>query len=125
MKTKYKIIAGPTQMRVERRMFKSEPIDIGNEHIAGDNQKAKDFYYQYMHSSCQEYARLLWDVKNIRWNVLKQETKEFAKLYPILYFDGPSWIVSTVPWKQAKHGEWFMVPKKVKWLLKKLYFEKV
>jgi hypothetical protein len=30
-----------------------------------------------------------------------------------------------VPWKQAQYEEWFVVPMKVKWLLKKFYFEKV
>jgi hypothetical protein len=124
MKPRYKIIAGPTQMRVERQMFKSEPIDIGDEHITADNQKAKDFYYEFMHTSIQEYARLLWATKNIHWDVLKQQAKELSKVNTILYFDGPTWIISTAPWKQAKYGEWFMVPKKVRWLLKKLYFEK-
>jgi len=125
MKPKYKLIVGPTQMRVERRMFKSEPIDIGNEHITADNQKAKDFYYEFIHPSIQEYARLMWTIKNIQWTVLKREAKEIADMHTILYFDGPSWIVSTAPWKQAKYGEWFTVPKKVRWILKKLYFEKV
>jgi hypothetical protein len=121
----YKIIAGPTQMRVERKFFKSEPIDIGDEYITRDNQKAKDFYYEFIHSSCQEYAKLLWQTKNIRWNTLKQEAKEITDTHAILYFDGPSWIVSTVHWKQAKYGEWFTVSKKMRWLLKKLYSENV
>lgn len=125
MKPKYKLIVGPTQMRVERRMSKSEPIDIGDEYITADIQKAKDFYYEFIHPSIQEYARLLWTIKNIQWTVLKREAKEIADMHTILYFDGPPWIVSTVPWKQAKYGEWFIVSKKVKWLLKKLYFEKV
>jgi hypothetical protein len=125
MKPKYKLIVGPTQMRVERQLFKSEPIDIGDEYITADNQKAKDFYYEFMHPSVQEYARLLWTTKSIRWNTLKQQVKGLADMHTILYFDGPSWIVSTVPWKQAKYEEWFVVPMKVKWLLKKFYFEKV
>lgn len=124
MKPRYKLIVGPTQMRVERRVFKSEPIDIGDEYITADNQRAKDFYYEFMHSSVQEYARLLWAAKNIHWNALKQEAKEFADMHTILYFDGPDWIISTVPWKEAKYGEWFMVSKKVRWILKKLYFAK-
>jgi hypothetical protein len=78
-----------------------------------------------MHPSVQEYARLLWTTKSIRWNTLKQQVKGLADMHTILYFDGPSWIVSTVPWKQAKYEEWFVVPMKVKWLLKKFYFEKV
>ena len=125
MKPKYKIIVGLTQMRVERRGFKSEPIDIGDEYITSDNQKAKDCYYEFIHPCVQEYARLLWTLKNIQWTVLKREAKEIADMHTILYFDGPEWIVSTVPWKEAKYGEWFMVSKTLKWLLKKLYFEKV
>ena len=115
---KYKIIAGPTQMRVERYNYKSEPIDIGNEYIASDNQKAQDFYYEHMHVSCQEYIKLRWAVKCIEWKMLREIAKELVEMFPTMYFDGPSWVMSIVPWKQAKYGEWMYVPKKLRWLLK-------
>ena len=118
---KYKIIAGPTQMRVERYNYKSEPIDIGDEYITRDNQQAKDFYYEHMHVACQEYIKLRWTVKCIEWNMLRETVKELVEKFPTMYFDGPAWIGSTVPWKQAKYGEWFIIPKKLKWLLKKEY----
>jgi len=118
---KYKIIAGPTQMRVERYNYKSEPIDIGDEYITRDNQQAKDFYYEHMHVACQEYIKLRWTVKCIEWNMLRETVKELVEKFPTMYFDGPAWIGSTVPWKQAKYGEWFIIPKKLRWLLKKEY----
>ena len=118
---KYKIIAGPTQMRVERYNYKSEPIDISDEYITRDNQQAKDFYYEHMHTACQEYINLGWTVKCIEWNMLRETVKELVEKFPTMYFDGPAWIGSTVPWKQAKYGEWFIIPKKLRWLLKKEY----
>lgn len=118
---KYKIIAGPTQMRVERYNYKSEPIDISDEYITRDNQQAKDFYYEHMHTACQEYIKLRWTVKCIEWNMLRETVKELVEKFPTMYFDGPAWIGSTVPWKQAKYGEWFIIPKKLRWLLKKEY----
>lgn len=121
MKPRYKIVAGPTQMRIERFGYKSEPIDVADEHIECDNQAAKDFYYRYMHASCQEYIRLKWTTECIKWGILKREVKELVEKYPTMHFDGPAWIISTVPWKQAKYGEWFMVGKRARWLLKKEY----
>lgn len=125
MKPRYKIVAGPTQMRIERFGYKSEPIDIADEHIECDNQAAKDFYYRYMHASCQEYIRLKWNMKCIKWGILKRKVKEIVDKQHVMYFDGPNWIVSTVPWKQAKFGEWYIVPKKTRWLLKKEYTDGV
>ena len=118
---KYKIVAGPTQMRVERYNFKSDPIDIGDEHITADNEEARQFYYECMHCACQEYIRLRWYVSRIKWSMLKEAVSEIVEKYPTMYFDGPSWIVSTTPWKQAKYREWFGVDKKVRWLLKREY----
>jgi hypothetical protein len=108
-------------MRVERYSFKSEPIDIGNEHITINDQKAKDFYHEYMHHACQTYIELSWTVKCIHWNMLHEKVKEIVDKCPTMYFDGPSWIVSTAPWKVAKYGEWTCVSKKTRWLLKKEY----
>jgi len=108
-------------MRVERYNYKSEPIDIGDEYITRDNQQAKDFYYEHMHVACQEYIKLRWTVKCIEWNMLRETVKELVEKFPTMYFDGPAWIGSTVPWKQAKYGEWFIIPKKLRWLLKKEY----
>ena len=121
----YKIIAGPTQMRVERFAFKSEPIDIGDEHIAASNRQAHNFYYEYMHHACVEYIRLRWNVKCIEWSMLKNKVKQIVDNNPSLFFNGPSWVVSTVPWKQAKRSQWFSVGKKVRWLLKKEYTDGV
>lgn len=118
---KYKIVAGPTQMRVERYNFQSEPIDIGDEHITSDNEQARQFYYEHMHPACQRYMQLRWYVKRIERSMLRDAVNEMVDKYPTMYFDGPSWIVSTVPWRQAKYGEWFGVGKKVKWLLTKEY----
>lgn len=108
-------------MRVERYGYKSEPIDIGDEYISGDNQKAKDFYQEHMHAACREYIQLKWAVKCIKWGILKKQVQELVDKFPNMYFDGPPWIMSTVPWKQAKYGEWFMVDKRTRWLLKKEY----
>lgn len=119
--TKYKIVAGPTQMRVERYNFKSEPIDIGNEHITADNEQARQFYYEYMHPTCQRYMQLRWYVKTIEWSILRKAVEEVVDEFPTMYFDGPPWIVSTVPWKHAKYREWFMIDKKFRWLLNKEY----
>lgn len=116
---KYKIIAGPTQMRVERYGFKSEPIDIGNEHIDCTNEKAREVYQSDLHPVCQEYVRDLRSIRRAMWSDLKNEAIKVAKQFPELHFDGPSCVVSTVPWKQAKHSEWFIVSKKLKNLLKK------
>lgn len=69
---KYKIVAGPTQMVVQRFGYKSEPFDIGAEHITADNQQVRDFYYEYMHYSCREYIRLRWTINRIEWNRLKE-----------------------------------------------------
>lgn len=121
MKPRYKIVAGPTQMYVKRYGYKSEPIDIGEGHIDCYNQQAKEFYYEHMHSACQEYIKLKWTMNSIQWGILKREVSEIVDDYPTMYFDGPEWIASTVPWKQAKHGEWFIVPKKLRWLLKREY----
>jgi hypothetical protein len=118
---KYKIIAGPTQMRVERYNFKSEPIDIGDEYITSDNEQARQFYYEHMHVACQRYIQLRWYVRCIEWSMIKEVVNEIVDRFPTMYFDGPSWIASTVPWKQAKHKEWFMVDKNTRWLLKKEY----
>lgn len=118
---KYKIIAGPTQMIVRRFGYKSEPIDIGNEHITSDNQQDRDRNHEYMHCACVEYIRLSWNVKCIKWGMLKKAVNEFVTQTPNLYFDGPPWIISTVPWKEAKYGQWTAVSKKVRWLLKKEY----
>lgn len=121
MKPRYKIVVGPTQMCVKRYDYKSEPIDIGEEHIDCYNQQAKDFYYEYMHAACQKYIELKWSVNRIQWGILKREVSEIVDDYPTMYFDGPEWIASTVPWKQAKYKEWFIVPKKMRWLLKREY----
>lgn len=112
-------------MRVERYNYKSEPIDIGDEYITIHNQQAKDFYYEHMHAVCKEYIRLMWAVKCIHWNMLREKAKEIVDQSPTMYFDGPSWIVSTVPWKQAKYGEWTFIPKKLRWLLMKEYTDGV
>lgn len=121
MKPRYKIIAGPTQMYVKRYDYKSEIIDIEGDHVDYHNQQAKDFYYEYMHDACKEYIGLKWAVNRIQWGMLKRSISDVVDKTPTLYFDGPEWIVSTVPWKQAKHGEWFIVGKKERWLLKKEY----
>lgn len=117
----YKIIAGPEQMYIVRYGLKSEPIDICDEYITLDNQKAKDFYYEHMHSVCQEYMKLKWNVKCVHWDMLHEDVKEIVEKFPTMYFDGPSWICSVVPWKQAKYKEWFIIPNKLRWLLKKEY----
>lgn len=117
----YKIVAGPTQMTIKRCGYRSELIDIGNEYISGNNQKAKDYYFEHMHPKCQEYIRLKWTIKCIKWNKLKEQVKELVDEFPNMYFDGPSWIMSTVPWKQAKYGEWFIAGNRARWLLKKEY----
>lgn len=118
---KYKIVAGPTQMRVERFGLVSEPISIGEEYIDRDNQRARDIYYQDLHPGCVRLMTQRWTVSRLGWHRLKEAVKDIVDETPNLYFDGPSWIVSTVPWKQAKYGEWKIVPKKVRWLLKKEY----
>lgn len=118
---RYKIVAGPTQMIVQRFGYKSEPIDIGDEHITADDQQARDFYYQHMHYSCREYIRLRRTINRIEWNRLKEIVAEIVDKTPNLYFDGPPWIVSVVPWKEVKYGEWIMVSKKLRWLLKREY----
>ena len=121
MKSRYKIIASPTQMHIERFGYKSDPIDIADEPVDYHSQKAKDFYYAHMHAACVQYIRLRRDVNAIQWGLLKNQIKEVVAEHPNLYFDGPDWIVSTVPWKHAKFGEWFIVSKKIRWLLKKEY----
>lgn len=121
----YKIVVGSTQMIVKRCGYRSEPINIGDEHISRDNQKAKDFYTEYMHPQCQEYIRLKWTIKCIKWNKLKEKVKQLVDEHPNMYFDGPPWIISTVPWKEAKYGEWFGTDKKTRWLLKKEYTDGV
>jgi hypothetical protein len=116
----YKIIVGPTEMIVQRYDYKSEPIQIGDEYIDKHNTKAKEFYHARMHSACQEYVRLKWAVSRIQWNMLKEAANNIVKDNFELYFDGPEHIVSTVPWKQAKHGEYFFVHKKLKTLIKRI-----
>jgi hypothetical protein len=125
MKTKYKIIVGPDSMVVERFGLVSKPIEIGDEHIAKDNQTAKEFYDNHMHNICAALIKSKWVLNREKWAFLKKSAQEFFEKNPVLYFDGPDTIVSTVPWKQSKYGEWFLVSKKVKWLLKKLYSEKL
>lgn len=121
----YKIIAGPTQMRVERYSFKSEPIDIGDEYVNRDNEKARDFYYDHMHDACKSYINLVWIVNGIKWNMIREAVDEILEEFSDLYFDGPNWIVSIVPWKEAKYGEWFMFSKRIRSVLKKKYLEKL
>lgn len=121
----YKIVVGPTQMRVERYSFKSEPIDIGNEYINSDSETARAFYYDHMHDACKSYIDLACVVNGIKWNMIKNAVDEILEEFPNLYFDGPSWIVSVVPWKEAKYGEWFMFSKRIRSVLKKKYLEKL
>lgn len=122
---KYKIVAGPTQMIVQRFGYKSEPIDIVDEYITADNNQAHDYYHEHMHHSCQQYVHLRWTENQIEWNRLKEKIAEIVDKTPNLYFDGPSWIVSVVPWKQAEYGQWTAVSKKARWLLKKEYTDGV
>jgi len=118
---KYKIIVGPTQMRVERYELQSEPIDIDDRHIAADDLVAAIAYDADLHPACQRYMQLMWYVRGIEWKQLRELLTDIVDKYPTMHFDGPSWIVSTVPWKQAKYGEWFVVSNKLRWLLRGEY----
>lgn len=120
----YKIVVGPTEMIVQRYHYKSDPIHIGNEYVDKHNTKAKEFYYAYIHPECQENVRLKWAVSRIRWNVLTQVANSIVKNNHELYFDGPDHVVSKVPWKQAKYGEYFLVSIKLKTLIKRTVNER-
>ncbi len=118
MKPKYKIVAGPTQFYVERYGIRTERVDIDNSRFM---QQAEQLYRDDIHDTCKRYIQLTWVANRIVWSELKQLVEESLDKYPSLYFDGPSWIVSTVPWKHAKYKEWFIVSKRIRWLLKKEY----
>ena len=111
---KYKIVAGPVEMRVERFFEKSRPVKIGSEYIDANNEIAKNLYYDDIHEKCQNYIKKKREMNEILWNYINEEAQKIVEKYNELHFDGPVHIVSTAPWKQAVYGEWFVVSRRMR-----------
>lgn len=116
---KYKIVVGPTHMYVKRYGIQSELVEIGNEYISSDSEKAIKLYTESIHPICKDLMSFRWKLSRLHWRKINQQAEKVVKQFETLYFDGPEHIVSTVPWKQAKYGEWFFVEKKFRSALKK------
>lgn len=111
---KYKIVAGPDEMRVERFFEKSRPVKIGSEHIDANSEIAKNLYYDDIHEKCQNYIKKKREIHKFFWNHVNEKAQAIVEGCDELHFDGPAHIVSTVPWKQAVHGEWFIVSRRMR-----------
>lgn len=120
----YKVIAGPTKLYVKRFGISSEYIEINDEHVTRNSENVVELYQKSIHPICKDLASAAWKMNRLQWRFIRQQAEEISKEYEMLYFDGPEHIISTVPWKQAKYGEWFSVPKKVRMMLKKIMKEK-
>jgi len=111
---KYKIVAGPVEMRVERFFEKSRSVKIGSEYIDANNEIAKNLYYDDIHEKCQNCIKKKCEMNKLLWNYVNEEAQKIVEKYNELHFDGPVHIVSTAPWKQAAHGEWFIVSRRMR-----------
>lgn len=122
MKIKYKIVAGPEHLYVSRFGIKSETISITNEHINRDYIPAKELYYKEVHDNAKKYIHTVKKARTLLWQHIDETAKDFREKYKdhTFYFDGPSWVVSIKPWKEAKYGEWFTVSLKLRNRIKKL-----
>lgn len=122
MKNKYKIVAGPEHLYVSRFGIKSDTIPIGNEHINRDYIPAKELYYKKVHDDAKELIRTEKNYRGFMWQEIDETANAFIEKYKDhkLHFDGPSWVVSIKPWKEAKYGEWFGVSLKLRNRIKRL-----
>lgn len=123
---KYKIIAGPDKMYVSRLGINSEICEIGDELITSDSVKVRELYYSSVHENAKKVLRSVRDYRSVLWDILDQAVQEFLNNHQDkeLFFDGPSWIISFVSWKQAKYGEWFIVDKKTRNRIRKYYTQR-
>ena len=123
MKQKFKIVVGPENMFVSRLGICSDICQIGNEYIKSDSEKAINLYFEQVHEPAKKILRVVREYRETIWRLIDEDAKDFVSKNKNkeLYFDGPEWVVSFTPWKQAKYGGWFIVTNKLRNKIKKHY----